>query len=102
MHEDCKCLHEELLQSHSLSLKELETEIGFKKEKIDGLKDSVDAIDEKLDQLILKSERDDFDIDKRVTSLENTIKVLKWVLAIGLSSVGTAVAIITLMLTVIH
>lgn len=101
MSDEYKCLHEELLQSHSLSLKELETEVQFKREKIEGLKDSVDAIDEKLDKLILKSERDDFNIDKRVTSLENTIKVLKWVLAIGLSCVGTAVAIITLMLTVL-
>ena len=101
MSDEYKCLHEELLQSHSLSLKELEREVQFKREKIEGLKDSVDAIDEKLDKLILKSERDDFNIDKRVTSLENTIKVLKWVLAIGLSCVGTAVAIITLMLTVL-
>ena len=97
-----ECLHEELLQDHSLQLKELETEVGFKKEKIDKLQQSVEKIDEKLDNLIRQSERDDFSIDKRVTSLENTIKVLKWVVAIGLTSIGTAVTIIGLILTLIH
>lgn len=99
---DYECIHEELLQDHSLQLKELETEVGFKKEKIDDLKGSITLIDEKLDNLIRQSERDDFDIDKRVTSLENTIKVLKWVLGIGLSSIGAAIAVITLLVTIIH
>ena len=99
---DYECLHEELLQNHSLEITELRTEVGFKKEKIDELKTSIQVIDKKLDDLIIQSERDDFDIDKRVTSLENTIKVLKWVVAIGLTSIGTAVTIIGLILTLIH
>ena len=77
-----ECMHEELLQNHSLELKELETEIKFKKEKIDNLQDSMEKIDEKLDRLIERSEEKDNDIDKRVTALESTVKVLKWVTTI--------------------
>ena len=74
-----ECMHEELLQNHSLELKELETEIKFKKEKIDNLQDNMEKIDKKLDRLLERSEEKDNDIDKRVTSLETTVKVLKWV-----------------------
>ena len=64
-----ECHHEELLNSHSLKLTELEKEEQFKKEKID----------KKLDKIIQRSEEKDTDIDKRVTSLETTVKVLKYI-----------------------
>ena len=96
------CIHEELIQDHSLQLKTLEAEIEFKKEKIDDLKTSVENIENKLDQLIQKSQQDDFNIDNRVTKVENTLNVLKWVTGIGLTSIGTAVTVITLLLTILH
>ena len=74
-----ECHHEELLQDHSLKLTELEKEVQFKKEKIDQLQKSMEKIDKKLDKIIQRSEEKDSDIDKRVTSLETTVKVLKWV-----------------------
>lgn len=79
------CHHEELLQNHSLKLKELETEVEYKKEKIDNLNMKIDKLEEKIDKqnekldtIIQKSIEDDNNIDKRVTSLETTVKVLKW------------------------
>ena len=75
-----ECMHEEQLQNHSLEIKELQTEVKFKKEKIDQLQDAMEKIDKKLDKIIERSEQKDSDIDKRVTSLETTVKVLKWVL----------------------
>ena len=97
-----ECFHEELLQDHNLKLKELEKEVQYKKEKLDILKEKVDDIDDKLDKLILQSERSDFDIDNRVTQLETTMKTLKWVLAIGLTCVGTATTVLAFIITIIH
>jgi peptidoglycan hydrolase CwlO-like protein len=74
-----ECHHEQLLQDHSLKLTELEKEVQFKKEKIDQLQKSMEKIDKKLDKIIQRSEEKDSDIDKRVTSLESTVKVLKWI-----------------------
>lgn len=76
------CVHEELLNNHSLKLTELEKEVEFKKEKIDNLQDNMEKIDKKLDRLLERSEEKDNDIDKRVTGLESTVKVLKWVTTI--------------------
>ena len=73
------CVHEELLNNHSLKLTELEKEVEFKREKIDQLQKSMEKIDKKLDKIIQRSEEKDSDIDKRVTSLETTVKVLKWI-----------------------
>ena len=76
------CHHEELLNSHSLKLAELEKEVEFKREKIDQLQSSMEKIDKKLDKIIQRSEDKDSDIDKRLTSLETTVKVLKWLTTI--------------------
>ncbi len=77
-----ECVHESLLQDHSLKLTELEKEVEFKREKIDQLQTSMEKIDKKIDKLIEQSEQKDNDIDKRVTSLETTVKVLKWIIGL--------------------
>lgn len=97
-----ECHHEELLQDYGLKLKELDKEVQFKKEKIDKLQDSVEKIDEKLDQLIRQSDQKDFDIDNRVTQLETTLKTLKWVIAIGLTAIGTATTVLAFVITIMH
>lgn len=96
------CLHEELVQNHSLKITELETEIQFKKEKIDKLQESVEKIDDKLDQLIRQSDQKDFDIDNRVTQLEATQNTLKWVIGIGLTCIGTATTVLAFLMTIMH
>lgn len=82
-------MHEELLQDHTLQIGQLETEVGFKKEKIDAinmkidkLEEKLDQQDEKLDKILNKSIESDNDIDKRVTSLETTVKIIKYVLSL--------------------
>lgn len=96
------CIHEEKLQEHNTKITELEKEVQFKKEKIDEIKKSMKEINEKLDQLILQSERSDFDIDNRVTKLETTQRTLKWIIGLGLTCVGTAVAVLSFIITIIH
>jgi len=66
------------------------------------IKRDIEKMDTKLDQLILQSERDDFNIDNRVTKLENTQNVLKWIIGIGLTCIGTAIAVLTLFLTALQ
>lgn len=102
MSEPHECIHEELVQDHSLQLKEIQTEVKFKKEKIDKLQKSVELVDEKLDKLILQSERSDFDIDTRVTQLETSQKTMKWVVGFGLTAVGTATTVLAFIITIIH
>ena len=97
-----ECFHEELLQDYGLKLKELDKEVQFKKEKIDNLQDKMEEVDKKLDKLILQSERSDFDIDNRVTQLEATLKTMKWVVAIGLTAIGTATTVLAFIITIIH
>lgn len=91
-----ECLHEALLNSHSLKLTELEKEVEFKREKIDNLQTSMEKIDKKLDRLIEQSDEKDNNIDKRVTSLETTVTVLKWVtgLLFGTGSLWILIQII--------
>lgn len=80
------CIHEDKVQDHEAKISKLEARSYFKDEKIDQIiKDNkdinkkLDKINESIHQLQLKSAKDDFNIDNRVTSLENTVNVLKWI-----------------------
>ena len=80
------CVHEEQIQEQTRKLTELEAHVDYKDKRIDELikdqkrmEDKLDTIGDNLNQLMLKSVQDDNNIDKRVTSLETTVKVLKWV-----------------------
>ena len=97
-----ECVHEELLQDHNLKLTELDKEVQFKREKIEALSTSMKEVNNKLDKLILHSEKSDFDIDTRVTQLETTQKTLKWAIGLGLTCIGTAVAVLAFIITIIH
>ena len=75
-----KCIHEELLQDHSLKIKELDTKAEYKEQAIMELKEElklmnakIDAINENVNKLILNSETQDKDIDKRVDNVETKI-----------------------------
>ena len=78
----------------------------FKEEKIDQLVLDFKKMDEKLDkineniyQLQLESAKDDFNIDNRVTQLETTVRVLKWVSVFLVSVVVMAISLATFILT---
>lgn len=78
------CLHEELLQNHSLELKELETEVKFKKEKIDSMQMKIDEMDKKIDKInenvnkiVLASSKADTDLELRLKTTETEITNLK-------------------------
>ena len=77
-----KCLHEELIQDHSLKIKELDTRADYKEQAIMELKEElkemnvkIDAINDNVNKLILNSETQDKDIDKRVDNVETKIRL---------------------------
>ena len=107
--EEYVCIREKQVNKHEVDIAELKARADFKDQRIDELKKSMDEMDKKLDkidhnlgELQRQSERDDFNIDNRVTKLENTQNVLKWIIGIGLSSIATAVAVLAFILTHLH
>ena len=76
------CVHEELIQSHSLKIAELETKSNYKEQNIMELKEELKEINAKIDnlsmnvnKLITKSEKGDSKLEKRVENLETKIDV---------------------------
>lgn len=103
------CIREKQVNRHENDITELKIRADFKEQQIQEIKkdikevsDKIDGVTEKLDQWQHQSEQGDFDIDNRVTKLENTQNVLKWAVAIGLTSITTAIAILTFLITIIH
>ena len=103
---ECICIHEDKFQEAETKLAHLESRMEFKEEKIDQLVMDFKKMDEKLDkitesihQLQLESAKDDFNIDNRVTQLETTVRVLKWVSVFLVSVVVMAISFATFLLT---
>ena len=76
------CLHEDQIQGQSRAIERLNTELKFKKEKLDDLKKDNERMEEKLDdiqdcvnQLVLKSNSDDDKLNNRLIAIETRQKV---------------------------
>ena len=74
------CCHEELLQDHSIKIKELDTRADYKEQAIMELKDElkemnakIDSINNNVNKLILNSETSDTQIEKRVETIETRL-----------------------------
>ena len=100
------CIHEDKLQEAETKLAQLESRMEFKEEKMDQIIEDFKSMDKKLDkitenihQLQLDSAKDDFNIDNRVTQLETTVRVLKWISAFLVSVVVMAISFATFLLT---
>lgn len=103
------CVREKQVNKHEVDIAELKARADFKDLRIDELRESIDDMDKKLDKIDhalsdiqRQSERDDFNIDSRVTKLENTQNVLKWIIGIGLTAIGTTITVLTFILTNLH
>ena len=100
------CIHEDKLQEAETKLAHLESRMDFKEEKMDQLimdnkkmDEKLDKINESIHQLQLESAKDDFNIDNRVTQLETTVRVLKWISVFLVSVVVMAISLATFILT---
>lgn len=82
--------------------KELATELGFKKEKIDKLEHSLEAIEKKLDKLISRSEERDNINEKRLVALETSQSNVKTFITIGFSLLSIIIGALGLTVAFIH
>lgn len=87
------CPHEEEFQNYGKKIAELEAHVNYKDKRIDEIikdqkkfDDKLDKVNDKLDTIMMKSIQGDNNVDKRVTSLETTVKVLKWVIGLFFGS----------------
>lgn len=79
-----ECIHEELIQDHSLQLAELNTKSKYKEQSIMEIKDElkemnakIDAINNNVNELILWSKTGDTDLELRLKTTETELKNLK-------------------------
>lgn len=107
--EPINCIKESQLLKHENEIVELQTRADFKDRRITELNENIHEMDKKLDdikdriqELQLRSIVDDSDIDNRVTALENTVKVLKWVSATLIAFLGIAIAALSFSLMHLH
>ena len=82
--------------------REMATELGFKKEKIDRLELSLEAIEQKLDKLIERSEERDNINEKRLVALETSQTNVKTFITIGFSLLSVIIAALGVMISYIH
>lgn len=78
------CIHEEQIQNQSRIIERLDAELGYKKQRLDDLKEDnrrmeekIDDIKECMDKIVLKSKSDDSELDKRLIAIETEQKVMK-------------------------
>lgn len=96
------CIHEDQIQTHSRKIERLDAELGYKKEKLDEIKEDnkrmeekIDDIKEDINKLMLKSKTDDDKIENRLTAIETEQQVIKEESNKKIAIVGLILAILT-------
>lgn len=82
--------------------REMATELGFKKEKIDKLEESLEAIEHKLDKLIERSEERDNINEKRLVAIETSLSNTKTFITIGFSLLSIIIGALGLVVAFLH
>lgn len=85
-----------------LANREMATELIYKKEKIDKLEESLEAIEQKLDKLIERSEERDNINEKRLVALETSQSNVKTFITIGFSLLSIIIGAMGVMMSYIH
>ena len=101
-----ECHHEELLNSHSLKLTELEKEVDFKREKIDTMQMKIDEMDKKIDKInenvnkiVLASTKGDQDLELRLKAIETELETNKQALQDNRNRFTLIISVITIFFT---
>ena len=81
--------HEEQIQENSRKISALETRADYKEKRIDELYLKMEKMDEKIDEInknvnkiIQSSIESDNELELRLTKLETTVRVLKWIITL--------------------
>lgn len=93
---------EQKVEEHSLQIQELHDEIDFKKWKIDSLIEKIDNLTSVVQQIQLNQLKDDTDMKTEIAGIKSTMTTLKWVVGVGLSSLGIIIAYVGLMMNILH
>lgn len=93
---------EQKVEEHSLQIQELHDEIDFKKWKIDSLIEKIDNLTSVVQQIQLNQLKDDTDMKTEIAGIKSTMTTLKWVVGVGLSSLGIIIAYVGLMMNMLH
>lgn len=103
------CVREKQISKHESAITELQTRANYREEQIKQLNENMKEMSKKLDEikddlseLKIQSLQDDSDIGKRVTALENTVKVLKWVSGISLTALSVFIAALSFAMMYLH
>ena len=94
-------LDDEIVQL-KIANREMESELGFKKEKIDKLERSLEAIEDKLDRLISRSEERDNINEKRLVAIETSLANTKTFITIGFSLLSIIIGALGLVVAFLH
>lgn len=82
--------------------REMATELGFKKEEINRLEQSLEAIEHKLDKLIERSEERDNINEKRLVAIETSLSNTKTFITIGFSLMSIIIGALGLVVAFFH
>lgn len=94
--------YEQELVDLKISNREMEAELGFKREKIDKLENSLTAIEKKLDKLIERSEERDNINEKRLVALETSQQNTKTFITIAFSLMSILIGALGLVVAFLH
>lgn len=103
------CIREKQLSNHETEIATLKERSRYKEEKLNELNHNMEKMDKKLDtitesieNLKLQSAKDDFNIDNRVKALESKLETLKWVVGSAVAILSVVIAFIALVISHIH
>lgn len=111
-----ECIHEELLQDHNLKINTIQTELDYKKEKLDELKkdnekmqETLTDIQKNVNSIVLASKNDDSKLkeiinkqDNRITALESRNNTLNWVIGLGFTGLTCLIGALAFFMTHLH
>ena len=97
-----ECLHEDQIQNQSRIIERLDAELGYKKQRLDDLKEDnkrmeekIDDIKDCMDKIVLKSQTGDNKLETRLVAIETEQKVLKAEQNKKIAIVGVILAVLT-------
>ena len=102
------CIHEDLLQSQTKDLERLKTRADYKDKRIDELylkmekmEEKIDKMNENIQQLILKSNQGDTDLELRLKAIETELQIQKQTQLDNHNRVSSLLAVVGVGLTII-
>ena len=102
------CIHEDLLQSQTKDLERLKTRADYKDKRIDELylkmekmEEKIDKMNENIQQLILKSNQGDTDLELRLKAIETELALQKQTNIDNHNRVSSLLAVVGVGLTII-